>query len=115
MSTFPSEPVAYRPIGTVAGAGGEPLRPELIRSMEARLVPEPRFAPAVAALEVGAHLFVVYDLHRAEAWDARYTEESFRPILAVKPYQPLGDPGIPEAQWLAARLPLPASPPSVSG
>jgi tRNA (Thr-GGU) A37 N-methylase len=30
------------------------------------------FAP-----EAGAHLLVVYDLDRAEAWDARYTDELF--------------------------------------
>jgi tRNA (Thr-GGU) A37 N-methylase len=89
VSRSPTEQVAYRPIGTVAGPIREPLRSELIRSMESRLVLEDRFEPAVAALEVGQHLLVVYHLHRAPAWDARDTEELFtrRSALPAKPHR----------------------------
>jgi len=68
VSTSPSEPVAYRPIGTIAGAGGEAQRPELIRSVEARLMLEPRFAPVIGL----------------DALDGS-------PILDVKPYRPVFD------------------------
>ena len=50
---------------------------------------EPRFEPAVAALEVGAHLVVVYHLHRAEAWDARYTDGLFTRRIVIRP-NPIG-------------------------
>jgi tRNA-Thr(GGU) m(6)t(6)A37 methyltransferase TsaA len=75
--TSRSDRVTYRPIGVVASPVREAIRPELIRGVESRLVLEPGFEPAVAALEVGAHLVVVYHLHRAEAWDARPTDELF--------------------------------------
>jgi tRNA (adenine37-N6)-methyltransferase len=89
VSSSPSEPVTYRSIGVVASPVREPGRPELIRSVEARLVLEPGFAPAVAALETGAHLLVVYHLHRAEPWDGRHTDELFTRRLASRP-NPIG-------------------------
>jgi tRNA (Thr-GGU) A37 N-methylase len=88
VSTSRSDPVAYRPIGTVASPISEPLRPELIGGVEARLVLEPGFE-AVAALEVGAHLVVVYHLHRAGAWDARHTDELFTRRILCRP-NPIG-------------------------
>jgi hypothetical protein len=51
------------PIGIVESPIVEPLRPEVIRAVQARLILEPRFTSAVAALEVGQHLLVVYHLH----------------------------------------------------
>jgi tRNA (Thr-GGU) A37 N-methylase len=89
VSSSPSDPVAYRPIGTVASPISEPLRPELIRGAEARLVLEPGLEPAVAALEVGAYLMVVYHLHRAESWDTRYTDELFTRRSPCRP-NPIG-------------------------
>ena len=89
MSSSPSDPIAYRPIGTVASPAREPLRPELIRGVEARLVLGPDFEPAVAALEVGQHLVVVYHLHRTQSWDAHYTGELFTRRIACRP-NPIG-------------------------
>ena len=79
----------YRPIGTVACPAEESLRPEVIRAMESRLVLEPRFAPAVAALEVGQHLLVIYHLHRAEPWEDRHMPELFTRRIASRP-NPIG-------------------------
>lgn len=89
MSSFPSDPITYRQIGRVASPFRAPQRPEQIRAAESRLVLEPRFAPAVAALEVGAHLLVVYHLHGAQAWDERHTGELFTRRLASRP-NPIG-------------------------
>lgn len=81
--------VVYHPIGTVECPIAEPLRPEVIRAVESRLVLEPRFAPAVAALEVGQHLLVVYHLHRVEAWQDRHAAELFTRRIASRP-NPIG-------------------------
>jgi tRNA (Thr-GGU) A37 N-methylase len=59
-------PITYQPIGTVASLFRAPLRPEEMRGVQARLVLEPQFAPAAAALEVGQHLWVIYHLHQVE-------------------------------------------------
>lgn len=48
--------IAYHPIGIVECSIVEPLRPEVIRALESRLVLEPRFARAVVALEVGQNI-----------------------------------------------------------
>jgi len=61
--------VTYHPIGVVASPVKELLHPLEIRAVPARLVLEPRFAPAVAALAVGQELVVIYHLHRIEPWD----------------------------------------------
>lgn len=81
--------VAYHPIGIVECPIAEPLRPEVIRAVESRLVLEPRFAPAIAALEVGQHLLVVYHLHHAEAWQDQHMEELFTRRIAGRP-NPIG-------------------------
>lgn len=60
--------VEYGPIGIVRCAIREPLRPEQMRGVEARLELKDRFTPAVAALETGQHLWVVTHLHRAAPW-----------------------------------------------
>ena len=83
------ELVLYCPIGTVTCPAEELLRPEVIRAMESRLVLEPRFAAAVAALEVGQHLIVVYHLHRAEAWEDHHMPELFTRRIASRP-NPIG-------------------------
>ena len=63
----------------------EPVRPELIRGQTSRLVLDPGFAPAVAALGVEAHLVVVYHLHRAAAWDDRLAGELFARRTSCRP------------------------------
>jgi tRNA (Thr-GGU) A37 N-methylase len=60
-----------------------------MRGKESRLVLEPRFAPAVAALEVEQHLIVVYYLHCAEAWQDNLTPELFTRRIACRP-NPIG-------------------------
>jgi tRNA (adenine37-N6)-methyltransferase len=85
MSSSRSDLVVYRPIGAVSSAAGEPARPELIRGQTSRLVLEPGFAPAVAALEIGAHLVVVYHLHRAAAWDDRLAGQLFARRISCRP------------------------------
>lgn len=50
---------------------------------------EPGLEPAVAELEVGAHLVVVYHLHRAPGWDARCTGELFTRRSPCRP-NPIG-------------------------
>jgi len=57
--------------------------------VESRLVLEPRFAPAVAALKVGQHLLVVYHLHRAEGWLDEWMEELLTRRIACRP-NPIG-------------------------
>lgn len=47
------------------------------------------FEPAVAALEVGAHLMVVYHLHRAQAWGARDIDDLFKRRGPCRP-NPIG-------------------------
>jgi len=81
--------IAYRPIGFVESAITEPLRPEAMRGVESRLVLEPRFAPAAAALEVGQHLLVVYHLHRAGEWQGGLMAELFTRRIASRP-NPIG-------------------------
>lgn len=81
--------IEYHPIGIIECAVTEPLRPEIIRAVESRLVLEPHFAPAVAALEVGQHLLVVYHLHRVVQWQDRCMKELFTRRIACRP-NPIG-------------------------
>jgi len=81
--------IIYHPIGIVKCSITKPLHPEVIRAIESQLVLEPRFAPAVAILEVGQHLLVVYHLHRAETWHDCYTRELFTRRVACRP-NPIG-------------------------
>jgi tRNA (Thr-GGU) A37 N-methylase len=60
--------ILYHPIGTVSSPVKDLVHPTEIRAAPARLVLEPRFAPAVAVLEVGQELLVIYHLHRIEPW-----------------------------------------------
>jgi tRNA (Thr-GGU) A37 N-methylase len=87
VGTFPA--IQYLPIGLVECLICNPLRPEEMRGAESRLVLEPRFAPAVAALEVGQHLIVMYSLHRAEAWQEARMPELFTRRIACRP-NPIG-------------------------
>ncbi len=84
--------IYYHPIGYVHSPITAPLRPEEMRGVECRLVLEPRFAPAVAALEIGQHLIVVYHLHRvvgnADA-SVPYSSELFTKRTANRP-NPIG-------------------------
>ena len=82
-------PIVYSPLGIVASPIVEPLRPEVIRAVEARLILEPHFAPAVATLEVGQHLLVVYHLHRSELWHDRLMTEWLTRRIACRP-NPIG-------------------------
>ena len=77
------------PIGLVECSICDPFRPEEMRGVESRLVLEPRFAPAVAALDVGQYLIVVYHLHRAEAWQDNLMPELFTRRIANRP-NPIG-------------------------
>ena len=89
MSLSRSEPVADRPIGSYPAAAAALLRPELIRSIESRLVPEFRFAPAVAALALGGRPVAGFHLNQARAWDARSTGGLFTHRIAGRP-DPIG-------------------------
>jgi tRNA (Thr-GGU) A37 N-methylase len=77
--------IVYDPIGIVESSITQPLRPEVIRTLESRLVLEPRFVPAIAALEIGQHLLVIYHLHRAEKWQDRYMAELITRRTACRP------------------------------
>ena len=81
--------IAYNPIGIVENPIAEPFRPEVIRAIESRLVLQPRFAPAVAALEVGQQLLVIYHLHRSEEWQDRLMPELMTRRIACRP-NPIG-------------------------
>ena len=70
-------PIVYQPIGFVSSSVTGLLHPREIRAVEARLVLAPRFAPAVAALQVGQALLVIYHLHRIEPWDERELAQLF--------------------------------------
>jgi tRNA (Thr-GGU) A37 N-methylase len=61
--------IIYHPIGTVSSPVKDLVHPNEINAYPARLLLEQRFAPAVAALEVGRELLVIYHLHRIEPWD----------------------------------------------
>ena len=82
--------IVYHPIGIVECPVSEPCRPEVIRALESRLVLEPRFAPAVAALEVGHHLLVIYHLHRAQTWQDQCMEQLFTRRIASPRPNPIG-------------------------
>jgi len=81
--------ITYDAIGIVQCPVAEPLRPEVMRAVESRLVLQPRFAPAVAALEVGQRLLVVYHLHRTEEWQNHHMSELFTRRIACRP-NPIG-------------------------
>jgi tRNA (Thr-GGU) A37 N-methylase len=81
--------IEYRPIGFVECSIDETLRPEEIRGGESRLVLEACFAPAVAALEVGQHLIVVYHLHRVPPRRDEPMRELFIRRVACRP-NPIG-------------------------
>jgi len=89
--------IIYHPIGIVKCSITKPLHPEVIRAIESQLVLEPRFAPAVAILEVGQHLLVVVTLTRVVALsDSTITVVGLdaidgSPILDIKPYKPIYD------------------------
>ena len=81
--------ITYTPIGLVDSLIREPLRPEEMRVVPARLVLEPRFARAVAALETGQHLWVIYHLHRVEPAGAMAPADLFTRRIAARP-NPVG-------------------------
>ena len=81
--------IIYSLLGIVESPIVEPLCPEVIRTVEARLVLAPRFAPAVATLELGQHLLVVYHLHRSEAWHDGLMTEWLTRRIACRP-NPIG-------------------------
>lgn len=61
--------VQYEPIGYIHAAESELLRPEVMRQKPAQLVLEPHYLPAMAALSVGQWIWVMYHMHKIEAWD----------------------------------------------
>ena len=77
MSAF-----ASHPIGIVETLLSSPPRPEVIRALESRLVLRPRFARAVATLEVGQNLWVVCYLHHVEGWQGPHMAELFTRRIA---------------------------------
>jgi tRNA (Thr-GGU) A37 N-methylase len=81
--------VEYRPIGFVECSFAEPTRPEVVCGVESKLVLETRFASAIAALEVGQHLFVVYHMHWPELWRDQHMPELFTRRAACRP-NPIG-------------------------
>lgn len=81
--------ITYSPIGVVRSPITVPLPPEEMRDVAAQLVLAPEFAPAVAALEVGQHLIVIYHLHHVSLWDDRHMPELFVRRLASRP-NPIG-------------------------
>jgi tRNA (Thr-GGU) A37 N-methylase len=82
-------PITYHPIGSVASPLRAPLRPEEMRGVPARLMLEPRFAAAAAALEVGQHLWVIYDLHQVEPPSGPPPADLFTRRIAARP-TPIG-------------------------
>lgn len=82
-------PIVYRPIGAVESPFQEPLRPEQMRGVPARLVLAPRLAPAASALEVGQHLWVVYHLHQVEPRSGQPPADLFSRRIAARP-NPIG-------------------------
>ncbi|MFQ5571767.1 MAG: TrmO family methyltransferase, partial [Rhodothermales bacterium] len=81
--------IVYHPIGVVRSPIVEPLRPEVIRVVESDLVLEPRFSPAVSALDVGQHLLVVYHLHGCDPLDERLLQDLFTRRIPCRP-NPIG-------------------------
>jgi tRNA (Thr-GGU) A37 N-methylase len=82
-------PIFYTPIGTVESPLREPLRPEEMRGVPARLLLEPRLARAAAALKPGQHLWVVYALHLIEPVTASPPADLFTRRTPVRP-NPVG-------------------------
>ena len=85
----PDDDVSYRPIGFVKSPFTRLVRPEMIRSAEAELVLEEHFTPAVAALEAGQHLIIVYHLHRIDGWQEQLMPELFTRRMPCRP-NPIG-------------------------
>jgi tRNA (adenine37-N6)-methyltransferase len=87
----PLEPrlLAYDAIGRVESEIHDLRRPEETRGLPARLVLEPRFAPAVSALAIGQHLWVITHLHQARPWEDRWMPELFTRRIASRP-NPIG-------------------------
>jgi tRNA (Thr-GGU) A37 N-methylase len=61
--------VQYEPIGYIRAAESNLLRPEIMRQKPATLVLEAPFQPAIKALYVGQWIWVMYHMHKIEAWD----------------------------------------------
>jgi len=81
--------IAYNPIGIVESPIIEPLRPEVIRAVKSRLALHPCFAQAVAGLEVGQHLLVIYHIHHVRPWQDDLMPELFTRRIAGRP-NPIG-------------------------
>ena len=81
--------IIYHPIGVVRCPIADPLRPEVMRAETSRLVLEARFIPAVDALQVGQHLWVIYHLHRVERWHDAHLPDLFTRRVACRP-NPIG-------------------------
>ncbi len=81
--------ITYHPIGIVKNSIVEPLRPEMVRAIESRLVLESHFAPSVPALEAEQYPWVIYHLHHVEGWDNRLIPELFTRRIACRP-NPIG-------------------------
>ena len=81
--------IIYHPIGVVKCPIADPLRPEIIRAEVSLLVLEARFVPAVDALQVGQHVWVVYHLHRVEGWRDAHLPDLFTRRTARRP-NPIG-------------------------
>jgi tRNA-Thr(GGU) m(6)t(6)A37 methyltransferase TsaA len=65
------ESVTYRAIGRVENDFDEPTTPEMIRSVESRIVIDPALAEGLKGLEPGRQIMVVYCFHRSDGYDLR--------------------------------------------
>jgi tRNA-Thr(GGU) m(6)t(6)A37 methyltransferase TsaA len=63
------ESVTYRAIGRVENGFDEPTTPEMIRSVESRIVIDPALADGLKGLEPGRQIMVVYYFHRSDGYD----------------------------------------------
>lgn len=81
--------IVYQLIGFVESPICESTRPEIIRSVESRLVLYPRFSRAVARLETGQHLLVIYHLHQVQPWRDDWMPGLFTRRIASRP-NPIG-------------------------
>jgi tRNA-Thr(GGU) m(6)t(6)A37 methyltransferase TsaA len=61
--------VTYRAIGHVENDFDEPTTPEMIRSVESRIVVDPALAEGLKGLEPGRKIMVVYYFHRSDGYD----------------------------------------------
>lgn len=63
------EPIVFRAIGHVENEFDEPVGPELLRSIESKIVLDPTLTRGLQGLEPGQKLMVIFYFHRSQGFE----------------------------------------------